>query len=58
MFEPLLIFQVGFGTSFLFELQEHKSKYIFLLAYASSVCDNWNFKKGTRYVTQFMFHIK
>ena len=29
-------------------LQEHKQKYIFLLAYASSVCDNWNFKKGTR----------
>lgn len=28
--------------------QEHKSKYIFLLAYASSVCDNWNFKRGTR----------
>merc|ERR1712203_13462 len=28
--------------------QEHKSKYIYLLAYASSVCDNWNFKRGTR----------
>jgi len=28
--------------------QEHKSKYIYLLAYASSVCDTWNYKKGTR----------
>ncbi len=29
-------------------LQEHKSKYIYLLAYASSVCDSWNYKRGTR----------
>jgi negative elongation factor C/D len=28
--------------------QEHKTKYIYLLAYASSVCDNWNFRRGTR----------
>ena len=28
--------------------QEHKSKYIFLLAYASSVCDTWSMKKGNR----------
>ena len=28
--------------------QEHKSKYIFLLAYASSVCDSWSMKKGNR----------
>jgi negative elongation factor C/D len=28
--------------------QEHKAKYIYLLAYASSVCDTWNFKRGTR----------
>ena len=28
--------------------QEHKSKYIYLLAYASSVCDTWNYKRGTR----------
>lgn len=28
--------------------QEHKSKYIFLLAYASSVCDTWNYKRGAR----------
>ncbi len=28
--------------------QEHKSKYIFLLAYASSVCDSWNYRRGTR----------
>jgi len=28
--------------------QEHKSKYIFLLAYASSVCDTYSVKKGGR----------
>eukprot|EP00088_Acartia_fossae_P013799 TRINITY_DN17301_c0_g1_i1.p1 TRINITY_DN17301_c0_g1~~TRINITY_DN17301_c0_g1_i1.p1 ORF type:complete len:589 (+),score=153.64 TRINITY_DN17301_c0_g1_i1:41-1807(+) len=28
--------------------QEHKSKYIFLLAYASSVCDTWSMKRGSR----------
>ena len=28
--------------------QEHKSKYIYLLAYASSVCDTWNYKRNTR----------
>ncbi len=28
--------------------QEHKSKYIYLLAYASSVCDSWNYRRGTR----------
>ena len=28
--------------------QEHKSKYIFLLAYASSVIDTWNYKRNTR----------
>jgi len=28
--------------------QEHKSKYIFLLAYASSVCDTYSVKKGVR----------
>jgi len=28
--------------------QEHKSKYIYILAYASSVCDDWNFKSGSR----------
>ena len=31
-------------------LQEHKSKYIYLLAYASSVCDTWNYKRNTRFV--------
>ena len=29
-------------------VQEHKSKYIYLLAYASSVCDTWNYKRNTR----------
>jgi len=28
--------------------QEHKSKYIYLLAYASSVCDTWSMKRGSR----------
>ncbi|CAB4057623.1 TH1L [Lepeophtheirus salmonis] len=28
--------------------QEHKSKYIYLLAYASSVTDNWSHRRGTR----------
>ncbi len=27
---------------------EHKSKYIYLLAYASSVSETWNYKRGTR----------
>ena len=34
----------------LMNLQEHKSKYIYLLAYASSVCDTWNYKRNTRFV--------
>ena len=37
------LFKPGFKLN-----QDHKSKYIYLLAYASSVCDNWNFKRGAR----------
>jgi len=28
--------------------QDHKLKYIYLLAYAASVCDTWSLKKGSR----------